>query len=464
MSARQPFPATERAPGPRRVALVLAVGAIVSLIVEWPGTYVYDSLLQLLEGRSGRYDFWHPPVMSWLLGLSDRLTPGATAFVAVQTAVGFAGLTVLAALPRRGTRGAFVLAGLICALPQLLMYQGYVLKDVLFADAVLAGFAGLGAATVWPRPAVRLAGLAAAVLFLLLAGLTRQNGLILLPFAGAAFGLAVASRRGARRGVMAGVLLIVLVAAGWMAANAAFARFGDGRRAQESQFKILRAYDLAGMLTRRPDLSLTVLDRQAPALAASLRAQGRALYTPAYNDPLAANEPFSAALEGTDAAVLNRQWRAAIRAAPEAWLAHRAAVFAWLFWPSHAMACHPFYVGVRGPADALRRLGMHERNDARDKALLAYGMAMRPAYAHAGFAVIAALVLGLCLYRRRPEDFVVAGLLGGSLAFAASFFVIAIACDYRYLYLLDLSALAAALYWVADPAPASRRPETPPAG
>jgi hypothetical protein len=35
------------------------------------------------------------------------------------------------------------------------------------------------------------------------------------------------------------------------------------------------------------------------------------------------------------------------------------------------------------------------------------------------------------------------GLLGSALLFTASFFVIAIACDYRYLYFLDAAAMAA---------------------
>ena len=41
-------------------------------------------------------------------------------------------------------------------------------------------------------------------------------------------------------------------------------------------------------------------------------------------------------------------------------------------------------------------------------------------------------------------------MLGGALTFTASFAVISIACDYRYLYFLDLSAIAAALYLAAS--------------
>jgi hypothetical protein len=39
-------------------------------------------------------------------------------------------------------------------------------------------------------------------------------------------------------------------------------------------------------------------------------------------------------------------------------------------------------------------------------------------------------------------------MLVGALTFTACFFVISIACDYRYLLFLDLSAIAALVYCV----------------
>ncbi len=45
----------------------------------------------------------------------------------------------------------------------------------------------------------------------------------------------------------------------------------------------------------------------------------------------------------------------------------------------------------------------------------------------------------------------VAGLLVSALAFVATFFIISVACDYRYLYFLDVAAMGAAVYVAADP-------------
>jgi hypothetical protein len=49
------------------------------------------------------------------------------------------------------------------------------------------------------------------------------------------------------------------------------------------------------------------------------------------------------------------------------------------------------------------------------------------------------------------------GLLLAGLGFAASFLLISIACDYRYLYMLDLSALVGLVYWAIDPPPLKRK-------
>ena len=62
-----------------------------------------------------------------------------------------------------------------------------------------------------------------------------------------------------------------------------------------------------------------------------------------------------------------------------------------------------------------------------------------------------ALAVVLLLWRRRdPADMTIIGLQLGALAFTASFAVLSVACDYRYLYLLDLAAITGVLYVALD--------------
>ena len=65
---------------------------------------------------------------------------------------------------------------------------------------------------------------------------------------------------------------------------------------------------------------------------------------------------------------------------------------------------------------------------------------------HAFYAGLSLLLAGLFLWRRQPADIPMAGLQLASAAFAASFFIISIACDYRYMYFTDLASMAGLLY------------------
>jgi mannose/fructose/N-acetylgalactosamine-specific phosphotransferase system component IID len=58
------------------------------------------------------------------------------------------------------------------------------------------------------------------------------------------------------------------------------------------------------------------------------------------------------------------------------------------------------------------------------------------------------VLLVLLIRRGEPADLAVAGLLCGAFIFIITFAIISIACDYRYLVFLDLSAMAATLYLV----------------
>ena len=74
-----------------------------------------------------------------------------------------------------------------------------------------------------------------------------------------------------------------------------------------------------------------------------------------------------------------------------------------------------------------------------------------PIYSHAAFALLAIILLAVLLRRRLAGDLAMAFMLIGAFAFVLSFFVISIACDYRYLLFLDLSALTAGFHLAVAP-------------
>ena len=188
----------ERSPARALTLTILALGLLAVLAANLPGQMSYDSVVQLQDGRSGVYHTWHPAVMAWLLGLGDAVLPGTAVYVTAVATLAFAALALpVIDAPRVGW-AAPVVALLACASPLLLLEQGLVWKDVLFADAFVAAFALLASA------ARRGAGRAAwgawggAATLLALAVLVRQNGLVAAVFASAAAGW-IAWRAGATR-------------------------------------------------------------------------------------------------------------------------------------------------------------------------------------------------------------------------------------------------------------------------
>jgi hypothetical protein len=95
----------------------------------------------------------------------------------------------------------------------------------------------------------------------------------------------------------------------------------------------------------------------------------------------------------------------------------------------------------------LAALGLARVWRPQDRLHNGYGLLLRgtPFFSHLLFGALALALLVFLLWRRRDMDLVAAGLLAAALAFAASFFVVSIACDYRYLIFLDLAAMAGGL-------------------
>ncbi len=434
--------------------VVVIIGACLSLAINWPGHLSYDSVVQLAEGRAGSYSGAHPPVMSWLLGLGDAVWPGPALFILLQTALIAGALIGLLTLGRRVGWVCVGLCAVFALTPQLLIYRSIVWKDVLFAGSAAAGFMAMArAAAIWSGVPRRLAWLAASGLLLVLATLTRQNGAVVLPFAALAVGLIAghAERQGGfRRGVLHGTVFLVatagIAAAGAVALNARV----DPDAEPGSPWRALHAYDLVNALTQAPDMSLPVLHAKAPWLERVLRTEGVKAYSPVRADGL---EPIldKARVFGAVEPPLDAQWRDMIVHQPLLYLRARLRTFAWVFLTPDHDQCLLIYTGIDGPADGMADAGLTRRQSDWDDTLADTAMllASTPVYSHAAYAGVAVLLLGVMLWRRRAPDFAVAGLLGAALAFVASFAVISIACDYRYLYAIDIAAITAAVYVAA---------------
>ncbi|HEY7852022.1 MAG TPA: hypothetical protein VIB82_03550 [Caulobacteraceae bacterium] len=434
---------------------VAVLGFAAVLVADWPGHFPPDALTQLAQGRAGVFNSWHPPVMAWLLGLADKIIPGAPLFIVLQAGLFFAALAGLAAASRPGWLAAGMV-GLLAASPIVLIYQGLVIKDVLFADAALAGFAAIAlAARWWEERRARLFLIAIALAALTLAALTRQNGIIAAA-AGALCLAAVAADRARRAGsrplppFLATVLVsMTVVGAAAVAATAWFTAHGDHRPEGARQWAVLALFDLAGEARRDPAVALPLLHRRAPALEEFTRRDAAGAYDPTRVDTLARAPRWDEFMLAPSPLLL-AQWRQSLLSAPGAYLATRGEVFRQMYFQPNIEVCSPVLVGVdAGDPVLLRDAGMSAREtdkddwdgDYEDQALHS------PIFSHPAYTLIALILLILAgrdvARGGRPEMIATVGLLASALAFTASFWVIALGCDYRYLYFLDAAAMAA---------------------
>lgn len=435
--------------------LILAGFAVVAA-VSLPGHLSYDSVMQLNEGRRGFYANWHPPMMSWLLGLFDDLWPGTALFTLFDIALAFASLGALWRIGHGQGRAAVWVLALCLLTPQFLVYQGIVWKDVLFADLALAGFAALAVAgTYWSDVRARAALLALAFLLLAVATLVRQNGAVTVPAAVAALGWIAwqaTPRHRIRAALLYGTSALLGTALAVIAMHEALALRIPGDPSPTVNVRLLQFYDLIGALKADPKLQFVYFPDDDPQLETLMRSDGVRLYSAQRNDTLAQSARLQKAYFDSPDETIPEEWDNLLLHHSALYLRVRADVFRWVFFTPDLLACRPIFTGIYGPPEVMAKLGLAKRFDARDAALDFYARVFvgTPVFSHVFFALLALAETIVLFARRRPADLAMGFMLASALVFTASFFVISIACDYRYLYFLDLAALAAAFHIALD--------------
>jgi hypothetical protein len=461
---RAPLVTTSGSAWPARTLILLAVaGFLATLAADWPGHFSVDSVSQMAQGRDGLYDDWHPPIMAWLLGWSDRLGGHGGAFIGFDALLFFGGLLVFALEgPRPGPLAAVAMA-LAIATPQALVFQGVVWKDILFADTTIGGFAALAlAGRCWRRAGVRAGCLGLAFVLFLIALLARQTGFAATLTGCAAFAVIAAVQEGPREGVLvrgvlrAGLALATLVVLA-MAIDYAFSLRSDGEEGGAAQLAMLQAYDLAGADHRDPGLGLPALHARAPVFERFERIEAGPAFRPATIDYLDKLPSADAELPPPRGPVAD-DWRRLILRRPWLYAQVRAAVF----WDTLATPpdadCPLVSVGVQtDDVDALARAGLALRGDAKDDWDEDYVEAFEetPVLSHLAWGALAGALLAMGLWDvlrrgdRRAASLAVIGLLIAAFAYVGAFAVVSLACDYRYCYLLDAAALVAVVHRAA---------------
>lgn len=435
--------------------LILLGALVLMLRLNLPGHLTVDSVLALHEGRFGVRTTWNPAFFGWLLGVLDRIHTGTALAVGLFGGLLFGAWALLPALrPRTSWLAPLVALGLV-ALPQAMIYPGIVWKDVQFAVAAVAGFTLLAFGVRDAARPTPWLSLALAALLFAAAGLLRQNGLLLALPAALALAWARSGSRGWARSLGLAAAWLAAVAALTFVLSAVAQPQGAGAPddAGSKGVRILQTYDLVAAAALEPGRPTPRIDRAAPAAGAYLRAHAAGVYSPERVDTLARDPRLSDLLRHVPKQVIHDEWVDLITKDTGVYLRARGLAFGQVFGTPVIDHCLPLTVGVEGPPATMAELRMPVRHSRGDQRLYNYATWFldTPAMSHLAFAAVALAVGVFLLLRRDPADLAMAALMAGALGFAASFFAISIACDYRYLYLLDVAAVTGVLYLAIDP-------------
>lgn len=425
---------------PLWAALLLAATMIAA---GWPGLAEYDSDEQFRQVMSGRYDDWHPPIMARFWSLLHVFGGGAGPMMALQIALYWLGLGLLAGGLARAARpraGALVLG--IGILPGFAVWQWAVLKDVQMVAAMLAA---VGVVGWWRLRGVRVlwAVTALAILLLGYATLVRANALfatvplavMLLPRGNwpARLTLSLA-------GMAAVIVLTPLIDADLLGAAP------SGVRTTEPLF------DLAAIAVRTGDADATGID---PAGIAELR-RDRCVKT--YFWDTLGDGPCGEAVEDLASRPVRAMYLQLAHAAlrhPLAYAGHRLAHFnmtqRWLIGRG--------LMNDRPPSQSQpNTLGLGDPGPLASWWIVRTGaLAETPLGWPIVWLTLAGLMLVEALRRvASPSRDLALALLVSALTLEASFIAVSIAADLRYHLWPMIAAALGAILLVAEARPARR--------
>ena len=430
--------------------LVVAAGFLAMLGANLPGHLSYDSVAQLSEGHFHHRSTWGPVLYAWILGFFDGIVPGTALYVVASGLIFFGGLASLANLRGKTSWVAVVIVVAVMLTPQVMIYQAIVWKDVAFATTAVGGVICLAhAAKDWASIRRRGLWLFGAAVLLAVAAQVRQNGLIVTMVAAVALGW-IASGGRWRRGVVwtfAGFFAVVALSQ-TMTVLSTPPHTPKSQSGVSTGIHIVQNYDLIGAVALDPAYRLHILAKAAPAPAEVIQSRAKLDYSGRRVDFIDRDPMLSNAFKSVPPEASEAQWIDLVTRHTGLYLKVRWEDFRWVLAPPVIDFCLPIYTGVDAPANLMEGLGLEHRYVQGDVQLTNYASWFldTPVYSHAAYALISLGLAGLFLLRRQPADIAMAALQLAGVGFTASFFLISIACDYRYLYFTDLAALVGLVY------------------
>ncbi|MFD8692406.1 hypothetical protein [Streptomyces sp. NPDC059651] len=331
--------------------LAAACGYAVATVFH-PGYLSADSNTQLGQALGDEpVNDWHPPVMALAWRILIAITGDFSTMAALQAAVLWGTLWVLARLVwrRTGSRGLSLVVLAVGLAPHIMNLTGVVWKDVHLAYALLAVFAIALTVRDLPEGRVRTrwALLVLGLLFLTYAALVRKNG---IPAAIPVFVLLVLAAwpaPGRRRWLAATGVFVAVMTGGSAAVNAATAPLAT------RVYAVIPVDDLVHVLT--PEQVRTAAERAGAEadlrdrmVAAAVTCRDRNITSDGYLQCFPQRRPFDVTYLDRHADVIVRMWTQQMPKHWKGYAEYRGRVFTKLLFRSNQI----FWNGTRVNAGA----------------------------------------------------------------------------------------------------------------
>ncbi len=369
------------------VAAAASLGFGFTLISFWPGYLSSDSILQLLQARSGQYDPWFPPIMSWIWRFTDHIAPGPLGMLVLHNLLFWSGIGLLVHHTVRRPTVAFLAILTVGLLPPVLALLSTVWKDVGLGVSLVLAFALLLVADERRS----LLGVVLALPLLFYATAVRYNGaaavLPLALWAGSTAAARLLPMSAYRRsiGLAVGVLLLASIVALALTINGQLA----GGRLPET-FRAIFVQDTVA-------ITLATGGRIPPP--GSVRSIGA-------------------------------RWRQTVTDHPGAYLRYRGQTYALLLGIGSAPVCYPFQEGTDDP----KQIVPLPSKTSLNRWVMAYLEAVKNSVLfRAWLYLVLAVALPAVAWTLERERRLAALVLGASgVLYSLPYFFIAPDCDFRY--------------------------------
>jgi len=323
----------------------------------------------------------------------------------------------------------------------LLAYTGVVWKDVLVSH--LAGFAYvcLYVAGRQSQEGRRNTLVTVAIVSFAISAALRQHALILVIPGAVCAAILIARTRAMRIGLASFFIAAII------GFNIAVVFFADSISTgtiiprTEAGFRTLANFDLTGIVANGG----TIPDA---AIAAQIQRERAPFYTPLRNDVIP-SPIVESPLGGIETPALLALWTKSILDSPRAYFLHRAAHFGGLLWGYRSEPlCDSIFTGVVSSLyipilgrDIVPELRLEPRSDIRDRRFDRFQhrlLTFTLSFNHAFWALV--LIVAAIVLHRRGKATALVLLAASAGVFAVGFGVIGIACEFRYIYILPVTA------------------------